>query len=81
MFRGVLLLHHHLTKSYLETHLAISNHLACLRCFLSRECLLLASASGSYMNNAILTIDRGRPMASGSNDGLQMEDWTYVWYQ
>lgn len=41
-------------------------------------CLMLASPAGGYMNNTKITIDGGRLMAAGSNDGVRMEDWTYV---
>jgi len=40
--------------------------------------ILLASKAGSYMDNALLTIDGGRLMGAGINDGLRMPEDTYV---
>ncbi|ORY31034.1 hypothetical protein BCR39DRAFT_527959 [Naematelia encephala] len=39
--------------------------------------LLLASKGGMYMNNALLTVDGGRLMMAGINDGIRMPDETF----
>lgn len=40
--------------------------------------LLLGSRAGSYMDGAVLTVDGGRALAAGINEGLRIPDELYV---
>ncbi|KAK8845621.1 hypothetical protein IAR55_006337 [Kwoniella newhampshirensis] len=39
--------------------------------------MLLASAAGTYMDNAVIMVDGGRLMNAGINDGIRMTEETY----
>lgn len=39
--------------------------------------LMLCSKGGMYMNNAVLTVDGGRLMVAGANDGIRMPEETF----